>query len=107
MTHRIHLRGHWEVSEPSPGRVRFVRRFGRPRLPEAGMTVRLVVSELAGSATIQINADLTVTITSDPFRHVLNDLAPRNALTVECDGTKTTSPPEAVMEIEGESGSTN
>ena len=30
VTHRIHLRGFWDVTEPEPGRVRFARRFGRP-----------------------------------------------------------------------------
>ena len=106
MTHRIHLRGHWEVSEPSPGRVRFVRRFGRPRLPEPGLIVRLVVGELAIPATVQINSLFPVEVQSLPVQYVLGDLAPRNVLTIECGGTAATSPPEAVIEIECESGPT-
>lgn len=107
MMHRIHLRGHWEVSEPSPGRVRFVRRFGRPRLPEPGMTVQLVVSELVGPATIQINDESPVAVSIVPFRYLLDDLATRNVLGIECNGTEATTPPEVVIEINGESSSTN
>jgi hypothetical protein len=100
MTHRIHLRGHWEVSEPSPGRVRFVRRFGRPRVTDPGRSIKLVVSGLVLPGTVRINSFPPQPMVSDPFSFEPGNLQPRNELTVEGTGDAASPPPDVVMEIE-------
>lgn len=97
MTHRIHLRGHWEVSEPSPGRVRFARRFGRPRLPDSHLNVQLVFDSISLPATVQVNDDTTVSFIEMTRAIPLANLRVRNVVTVECESTATM--PEACVEI--------
>jgi hypothetical protein len=100
MTHRIHLRGHWEVSEPMPGRVRFIRRFGRPRMSDAGSSIQLVISGLLLPGTVRINSSPPIPIEWDPFSFDPGQLQLRNDVTVEGNGDSSTPPPELVMEIE-------
>lgn len=100
MTHRIHLRGHWEVSEPMPGRVRFIRRFGRPRMPDGGCSIQLVISGLLLPGTVRVNSAPPISIDGDPFSFDPGILLPRNELTVEGNGDSSSLPPELVMEIE-------
>ena len=97
MTHRIHLRGHWEVSEPSPGRVRFVRRFGRPRLPDSNLIVQLVFDSISLPATVRVNDDTPVPLIEKAQAIPLANLGVRNVVTVECESTATM--PEACVEI--------
>ena len=104
MTHRIHLRGHWEVSEPMPGRVRFVRRFGRPRMSDSVRFIRLVISGHMLPGTVRINSSAPRFVECDPFSFDPGNLQPRNELTVEGTGDSTSPPPEVVMEIDEGAG---
>lgn len=99
MTHRIHLRAHWEVSEPSPGRVCFVRHFGRPRMPAGGLTIKLIISGIALPGTVRINSNPPIPIECDPFSFDSGDLASRNEMAVEFPGDSASLPPGVVMEI--------
>jgi hypothetical protein len=99
MTHRIHLRGHWEVSEPSPGRVRFVRRFGRPRMLDSGTILRLILSGLSLPAVVQVNDQSPVSLVAEPLSFEPGPLEPRNVIVVDVAGRAGDLPPDLVMDI--------
>jgi hypothetical protein len=54
-THRIRLRGSWEVAALGDGRMRHARRFGRPRTQDANETVWLVCESVPGGAVVSLN----------------------------------------------------
>ena len=98
MTHRIHLRGFWDVSEPEPGRVRFARRFGKPTSsPEQKLS--LVVESKQSVLRVEINGELLVSDLSSGRFSILN-LQSRNLVTIELVGDAATLPPDVAIEIE-------
>lgn len=54
-THRIRLRGGWEIIPLDGGRVRHARRFGRPRSRDASETVWLVCESVSDAAVVSLN----------------------------------------------------
>lgn len=57
-THRIRLHGFWTATEPSPGRVRHARRFGRPRTLDPDERAWLVCGGGGGPAAVSLNGEL-------------------------------------------------
>ena len=98
MTHRIHLRGFWDVSEPELVRVRFARRFGRPSSsPEQKLS--LVVESKQSVLRVDINGELLVSDSSSGRFSILI-LQSRNVVTIELAGDASTLPPDVAIEIE-------
>jgi hypothetical protein len=85
-THLIRLRGFWEVTPVGGGRVRHLRRFGRPRALDPGEPVWLVGNSVPGPATVLLNGE-PVGTAAGPFAvEVTGRLRPRNELAIEVPG---------------------
>jgi hypothetical protein len=76
MSHRIRLGPPWEVVQEPDGRMRHVRRFGRPRTVDPGERVWMV-AELPAGAEVRLNGE-PITLAAD----VTEQLQPRNELVV-------------------------
>lgn len=98
VTHRIHLRGFWDVTEPEPGRVRFARRFGKPTSsPEQKLS--LVVESKQSVLRVEINGELLADDSSSGRFSILN-LQSRNVVKIELAGNAKVLPPDVAIEIE-------
>jgi hypothetical protein len=94
--HRIHLRGHWDATPLGDGRTRHVRRFGRPRTLEPGVTVWVTGSLSPGPVTVAINGTPLGTAEGSFAFDVTSFLMPRSELVIESAGG---APEEVVLEI--------
>jgi hypothetical protein len=83
-THRIRLRGAWEVTPLAGGRARHLRRFGRPRTLDPGETVWVVCEAAPGPAAVLVNGEVVGRGEAGPFAvEITTRLAPRNELVIE------------------------
>src|ERR1700679_3420771 len=82
--HAIRLTNHWTITEIEPGRVRYTRRFGSPRLQDANETIWLVGIS-PGNGTMTVNGELAATLNAgEQFEvNVTAILKPRNEAWIE------------------------
>lgn len=90
VVHRIRLRGFWEVTPLPDGRVRHVRRFGRPRTLDTDESLWVVCD----AATVTVNGHSVEP--RDGAFNVTELLQPRNDLAIETDKEREL---EVVLEI--------
>lgn len=85
--HRIRLRGSWDISSDGI-RTIHARRFGQPRLPDAGESVWLVCDWVPGPAELSINEELIgVAAAAGPLAFDVTDrLRARNAVVLAVRG---------------------
>jgi hypothetical protein len=83
--HRIRLEGFWSPTPLGDGRVRHVRRFGRPRVLDPDETI-WVTGTAPGPATVLLNGE-PLGDADGPFAFdVTAKLLPRNELAIDGSG---------------------
>jgi hypothetical protein len=66
------------------GRIRHLRRFGKPRTLDAGETAWVVCDAAPGPAAVSVNGEVVGRAEAGPFAfEVTARLAPRNELVIE------------------------
>ena len=86
----------WDAVLPGVrGTVRYTRRFGRPTNLEAHERVWLVVEDVAGSATIELNGEKV----PDTFYDVTDRLRERNLLQIDVTQPDPAQPAGLVGEV--------
>lgn len=83
--HCIRLRGFWEVTPLNRTWVRYLRRFGRPRISNTDETVWIAGDAIPGAAEVSLNGVVLGRIASgQPFAfEITYRLNPRNILVID------------------------